>query len=79
VTLMYLIDLNFKPILTMDHLKKALIDTIIMSVMIIIIAAFQKSSESITRALIPIAGIACYNFIKAAFRIYRDKKKNDSN
>jgi hypothetical protein len=63
----------------MNHLRKALIDTIIMSGMLLIIAAFQKSSESITRALIPIAGIACYNFIKAAFRIYRDKKNSDSN
>jgi hypothetical protein len=58
----------------MNHLKKALIDTIIMSGILLIIAAFQKSPESITRALIPIAGIACYNFIKAAFKIYGDKK-----
>jgi hypothetical protein len=63
----------------MNHLKKALIDSIIMSGLLLIIAAFQKSSESISRALIPIAGIACYNFIKAAFRIYRDKKNSDSN
>jgi hypothetical protein len=58
----------------MNHLKKALIDTIVMSGILLIIAAFQKSSESITRVLIPIAGIACYNFIKAAFKIYSDKK-----
>jgi hypothetical protein len=63
----------------MNHLKKAIIDTIIMSGILLLIASFQKSSESITRALIPIAGIACYNFIKAAFRIYRDKKNSDSN
>ena len=58
----------------MNHLKKALIDTTIMSGIILIIAAFQKSSESITRALIPIAAIAFYNFIKAAFKIYSEKK-----
>jgi hypothetical protein len=58
----------------MNHLKKALIDTVIMSGILLLIAAFQKSPESITRAFIPIAGIACYNFIKAAFKIYGNKK-----
>jgi hypothetical protein len=58
----------------MNHLKKALIDTIIMSGILLLIAAFQKSLEAITRAFIPIAGIACYNFIKAAFKIYGNKK-----
>jgi hypothetical protein len=58
----------------MKHLKKALIDTLIMSGLLLIIAVFQKSSEIIYRTLIPIIAIACYNFIKAAFSIYSDKK-----
>lgn len=59
----------------MNHLKKAFIDTILMSAILLIIAAFQKS-ESITRVLIPIAGVACYNFIKATYKIYGDKKNS---
>jgi len=60
----------------MKHIKKALIDTLILSGLLLIIAVFQESSGTIYGTLIPITAIAGYNFIKAAFRIYIDKKNS---
>jgi len=72
MTLRCFIDFSFKQI--MKHIRKALIDTIVTGGMIMIFAVFQESTVLIYRALIPITAIACYNFIKAAFGIYIDKK-----
>ncbi len=51
----------------MKHLKKTLIDTFIMSGLLLIIAVFQKSPETIYKTLIPVAAIACCNFLKLHF------------
>ena len=63
----------------MKHIKKALIDTIIIGGIMLVFALFQKSTESINRTLIPITAIACYNFIKAVFGIYNDNKNSELN
>lgn len=63
----------------MKHIKKALIDTVIIGgiMMILAVFVFQKSPEKIYSILIPIAAIVCYNFIKAAIIIYNEKKNSD--
>ena len=61
----------------MKHIKKAVIDTIIIGGMMLIFAVFQESKVLIYRTLIPITAIACYSFIKAAFGIYNDKKGSE--
>ena len=63
----------------MNHIKKALLDTMIIAGMMLIIANFQKSPNSIYRALVPITGVACYNLLKAAYFIYKDKRTGNLN
>jgi uncharacterized YccA/Bax inhibitor family protein len=62
----------------MKHIKKALIDSIIIGGIMLIFAAFQKST-AIYGILIPITIILCFNFIRAAFGIYHDKKNSRLN
>lgn len=63
----------------MKHIKKALLDTMIMTAMMLIIAIFQKSPKATYEVLVPITGVACYTFIKAAYFIYKDKKDDNLN
>lgn len=63
----------------MNHIKKAILDTMIMAGIILIISVFQKSPKATFGALVPITGIAVYNFIKVAYLIYKDKKNGDLN
>ena len=63
----------------MKHIKKALLDTTIMTAIMLIIAIFQKSPKEIYGVLVPITGVACYTFIKAAYFIYKDKKNGNLN
>ncbi|GEM_PF-6691086 len=62
----------------MSHIKKALLDTLILAGMFVIFAIFQKSLQNY-RVLIPITGLLVYNLIKAAYFIYNDKKKGNLN
>lgn len=63
----------------MKHIKKALLDTIIMGGMMLIFALFQKSSKTFYGVLFPITGVFLYSFIKAAYFIYNDKKNGNLN
>ena len=62
----------------MKHIKKALLDTLILAGMFVIFAIFQKSLATY-RVLIPITGVLCYNLIKAAYFIYKDKRNGNLN
>jgi len=56
----------------MKQIKKALLDSVIIGGLMLIIAFIQH--VPIFKVLIPITAVAIYNFIKAAFLIYSDKK-----
>ncbi len=58
----------------MNHLKNALINTVILSAILLTIAAYHDYTY-IDTAFIPIATVVFFNFIKAAFKIYSDHKK----
>ena len=62
----------------MKHIKKALLDTVILAGMFVIFAIFQKSLATY-RVLIPITGVLCYNLIKAVYIIYKDKRNGNLN
>ena len=62
----------------MKHIKKALLDTLILAGMFVIFAIFQKSLATY-RVLIPITAVLCYNLIKAAYFIHKDKRNGNLN
>lgn len=74
---MFFFKFNYQ--IKMNHIKKAFLDTMIMAGIILIITIFQKSPKATYGALVPITGIACYNLIKAAYFIYKDKKNGSLN
>ena len=62
----------------MKHIKKALLDTLILAGLFVIFSNFQKSQVNYG-VLIPITGVLCYNLIKAAYFIYKDKRNGNLN
>jgi len=59
----------------MKQIKKALLDSVIFGGLMMITAVLIN--VPIYKVLIPISGIAIYNFGKASFILYKEKKGNE--